>query len=313
MLMVILVCKVYKYSAGVEMQFYYYAALFGVGAVSVFASQKYSRSTKTYYDILIYTLLTGVMACGVFAVSAGFKFTLDARIFMYAAVYAIAAFIANSASIPIYRYMGIAEANVCRSSISLAVISVSGYIIFSEKVTVVSVIRILLMILATLAVYFGHKDIQNEKNKDKKAMGIGIFICVVVSFSGLLATVTSKAFAADERVSDTNSLFFFTNVIMIVISLIFVLAFKTAGKANAASDKLKLWQYGMIFLTTLASNIASLLQVLILETGNVSMYAPLSGALNLLAAQTVSVLYREKIKPLPLLLAISAVILGIFE
>ena len=295
------------------MQFYYYAALFGVGAVSVFASQKYSRSTKTYYDILIYILLTGVMACGVFAVSAGFKFTLDARIFMYAAVYAVAAFIANFTAIPIYRYMGIAEANVCRSCISFAVISVSGYIIFSEKVTPVSVIRILLMILATLTVYFGHKDIQNEKNKDKKAMGIGIFICIVASFSGLLATVTSKAFAADERVSDANSLFFFTNMIMIVLSLIFVLAFKMAGKANAASDRLKSWQYGMIFLTTLASNISSLLQVLILETGNVSMYAPLSGALNLLAAQTVSVLYREKIKPLPLILAIFAVILGIFE
>jgi hypothetical protein len=72
------------------MQFYYYAALFGVGTVSVFAGQKYSRSTKTYYDILIYTLLTGVMACGVFAVSAGFKFTLDVRIFMYSAVYAVA-------------------------------------------------------------------------------------------------------------------------------------------------------------------------------------------------------------------------------
>jgi drug/metabolite transporter (DMT)-like permease len=144
-------------------------------------------------------------------------------------------------------------------------------------------------------------------------MGIGIIICIVASLSGLLATVTSKAFASDERVSDTNSLFFFTNVIMIALSLIFVFIFKKAGKANEASDKLKLWQYGMIFLTTLASNIASLLQVLILETGNVSMYAPLSGALSLMAAQTVSVLYREKIKPLPLLLAISAVILGIFE
>lgn len=294
------------------MLFYYYAALFGVGVVSVFANQKYARSTRNYYEIFVFALITGIMGCSVFAVSSGFKLSFTAMTAVYSAFYAVAALISYFTTIPLYRYMGIAEAGVCKSSISLVVTAISGYVLFSEKVTLLSLIRIALMLGATFAVYYNTKTDKSLPSGNKTRL-IGIVLCIIAAFGGVIATVTSKAFANDTRVTDTNSFFFLTNVIIVVFSALVVLILNISSRKREKSDRIKPWQYGMIFVTTIMSNISSVISVLILESGDVSLYAPLSGALNLVSAQTVSVFYREKIKPLPLILAIFAVILGIFE
>ena len=208
--------------------------------------------------------------------------------------------------------MGIAESGVCKSSISLVVTAISGYVLFSENVTLLSLIRIALMLGATFAVYYNTKTDKSLPSGNKTRL-IGIVLCIIAAFGGVIATVTSKAFANDTRVTDTNSFFFLTNVIIVVFSALVVLILNISSRKREKSDRIKPWQYGMIFVTTIMSNISSVISVLILESGDVSLYAPLSGALNLVSAQTVSVFYREKIKPLPLILAIFAVILGIFE
>ena len=77
--------------------------------------------------------------------------------------------------------------------------------------------------------------------------------------------------------------------------------------------KIKPILYLIIIIATVASNIIALLNVLILKTGSVSLFAPLSNALLLFAYQVVGAIFKkEKIQVLPSVLAVVAIILGIW-
>jgi trehalose-6-phosphate synthase len=67
--------------------------------------------------------------------------------------------------------------------------------------------------------------------------------------------------------------------------------------------------YLLIAVCVLASNISSLLQIEILRISDLILYTPLSGALNLLAAEVVAVfIAKEKPQILATILAVSSVL-----
>lgn len=269
-----------------------------------------SEIFKTFKGIkrfFVYALVTGVMATAVFYVTSGFNIVLNSVTCIYGFVYGAAIFINYFFSLAIYKYMGIAESTFIKAGLSLVLLTVSGMIIFGERLTPLIVVQIILMLLTFLTIFFGNK----KDVKTKGVTAIGLFLCLGGVILGVICGIIAKAFAGDSRVTDENSFFFITNVFIVAFALLSVLVtnkinLKIIGKKFVQVSWLG---YLLIAVCVLASNISSLLQIEILRISDLILYTPLSGALNLLAAEVVAVfIAKEKPQILATILAVSSVL-----
>lgn len=299
------------------MAFLYYLGLFLCSAASTYSVQKYSRASRNFADIWIYTALTGLIAMGVFWVMSGFSLSFNLPTVIYSLIYGMLVLVIHFSNLLSLRYMGITQAALCSSTLTLVLSLLSGVLLFAEQANFITVGRILLMLAATwLAVL--RKDVSPAVliPGKKGRFFLGICLRLICSAASVGATVVTKYFAMDTGVTDTNSFFFMTNVVLTVISLL-SLAMFCRGDARGAARELKsigLARYGAIVLNTVASNLSSTLTVLILATGSVSYFTPVSGALGIIATESVAVLIaREKPNIIPIILAALAMLLGFLE
>lgn len=298
---------------------FYYSALFLCSIVSTFTIQKYGRASKTFTDIFVFALITSVVAMGFFSVTAGFRFEINARAFGYSAVLSFICILASVFNILTYRYLGAGEAQIFKSSVSLILSFASGFLLFKEKFTPISLIRASIM-LAAILILFSPKRTKEDPNTRGKTQGkktiAGFLFCLVTATISCASTITSKYIAIDDAVTNTNSLFFFTNVWMVLFSVLALLVLEKCNVKRLFTELSTIGRsgYACIVTNTVASNITSLLGVLILAVSSVSYYAPVSGALALLASEAVDIAVSRKLRnPIPMILAIVAILLGFFE
>ena len=191
------------------MTFFYYLGTFLCGATGTFAIQKYGRSNRTYQSIFVYALVTGIMAMGIFWVMTGFTLELSGRSVLYAAMYAALALVSYFTNLPAYRYLGISQVGVLSTGGRLILSMLAGGMLFGERLTWISVLRMALMLAATVLLFFEDRKgkAENEARRDRKLL-VGGLLCAVLIAEGTLAGVLSKYIALDPLVPDANSLFF---------------------------------------------------------------------------------------------------------
>ena len=284
-----------------------YAALFGCSVFNVWSSQKYARRSKASSDFLVYALITGAMAVVVFYVTSGFNIVLNTRTCIYGIVYAAVIFINYFFGLAIYKYMGIAETTFIRSGLSLILLTVSGIVFFNEEITLMLGIQIFLVLLTFLVIFLG----KNNGAKAKGVTAVGLLLCLGGVVLGVICGIIAKLFAKDTEVTDQNSFFFITNVFIVAFALISVIftnkfSIKEIGKKFGQISR---FGYLLIMVNVLASNFQSILQIEILRISDLIIYTPLSGALGLLAGETVAVfIEKEKPRILATILAMSSVL-----
>ena len=292
------------------MLFLYYTGLFLANTGIVFSNRKYGRDCRTLFDIFVYALIAGITACFVFFALSGFQLSFNGRTALYALSFAGVVFISYLTTISVYKYINASLVGTLSNALALIFTSLFGFLFLQEDAGLVAIVRILLMLLAMLFLY--RDNMRNTHSK--RAFLRGCLLCVIASLGTLASTAITKVFATDPLVTDSNSMFFLTNVYIVAISLTVLPLMKKGSFRHTARELkgIRPIQYLMVFVNTLCSNVQSLLSVLILAAGAVTLYAPLSAALNLLAAYAVSVFAKEKIKIIPLLLALAAAFLGAF-
>lgn len=299
------------------MTVFYYLGLFLCGAASTFSVQKYGRSNRTYQSIIVYALVTGIMAMGIFWAMSGFTLELSARSILYAAGYAALALLSYFTNLPAYRYLGVSEVGVLFTGGNLILSTVAGCVLFGERLTWISLLRVVLMLTAAVLLFFEDRkgSSENARRRDRKQL-IGLLLCAVLIVQGTLAGIVSKYIALDPLVPDANSLFFMTNLIITAVSL-FALPLLCRGRIGTCVSEFRSiapMQYLMILVSTAASNVSSLLGVLILAADAFTLFVPLSGALTILSTEAVAVLVvRERPRILPVTLACAAMLLAFFE
>lgn len=284
-----------------------YAALFVCSIFNVWSSQKYSRRSKGSSDFFVYALVTGVMATIVFYVTSGFNIVLNPTTCMYGFIYGAVIFINYFFILETYKYMGIAESTFIKSGLSLIMLTISGMVFFQEKFTVMLGVQITLVLLTFLTIFLGKK----KGAKAKGVTAVGLLLCFGGVVLGVLCGIIAKAFAKDSRVTDENSFFFITNVFIVGFSLLSVLITNKLSPKVIGEKFVKISWFGylLIAVNVFASNMHSLLQIEILRISDLILYTPLSGALGLLAGETVAVfIEKEKPRILATILAMSSVL-----
>ena len=299
-----------------DMIFIYYAGLFLCSAVTTFSQQKYGRAIRHRTDIWVYALITGIISMLFFGITSGFSILLNRKTFVYALILTAMAIISYFVQLLVYRYMGVVEVAVITMSGKLLLTSLVGFLLFSETVDLISVARIVLMLITVLLIFAHNKKGISKKNDSVRSFTlIGLLLCVAIVGIGVLNTVVLKYVAIDDEVTSSDALFFFTNAMIALFSVLFLL-FESHGRVGAFVKEFSTVSakgYLSIIAKTVAGSASSLLGVLILANGDVSLYSPLSSALGLLATEAVAVfILRERPKIIPMIPAIISIALAFF-
>lgn len=301
------------------MLFLLYSLRFAVAGLAIFAQRKYSHSVHGIFDLSVYSVVTGIIASIFFWCTGGFHVALNTRTLVFSAVYAAIALTAQWLGILSLKKNGIAVTSVVSSSVSLLVTWLMGIMLFDERFTIVSMVRCLLMLASGILIAAPDKPDLPEKTaagKKRPEISKNLLIPVLMGINSTLAVLVSKFFAIDlekELVTDSNSFFFMTNIFIILVNLVILPLSAKRERESVLTHlrSLKPKQYLLIATSTVTSNVESLLSILILSIGTVSLYAPLSSAHTLIAGFAVGMIFfKEKPRVVPIILATASVLLG---
>lgn len=293
-----------------------YAALFLSVGAGLFTQKKYGKSVSSAADLSMYSMITGIIACIFFWCSGGFVLAYNMRTVLYSAVYAVVVLASQFLLLVLYKRSGIAKTTVISSSAALFMTWGLGLLLFSEKFSAVSAFRCLLMIAAGVLIARPEMADSAAKSAPKAAGLRNMLMAALLGLTETCAALLSKFFAADERkglVTDSNSLFFMVNLILIGFNILLLSALERGNLRNTVEKlrKFSLKQTALIIGSTVSSNVTSLLGVRILALGSMSLYAPMNSALKLIAGFAVGrIFFREKPGILPAVLATASVLLG---
>lgn len=288
------------------MNFIYYLATFVFNTSATYANQKYARNLKSYAELFVYAIVTGCVASLFFYAISGFCIKLNGITLLYSGIFALVVISGYYCSLPVYRFMGVAEAGVFSSTLKLTLSYIFGILLYDENVDIRAIIRFLIMILCSLFMYLSlKKKVKSEKSVTFK----GILLCIGTALVGVLATVISKSFAGNKNVTDENSFFFITNIFICAFSLLAIIVINKGNPAKAfiSHGEKTTFKYLMIVVSTVSANMCSLLQIWILAGDAINLYVPISGAIGIISSALIALVFEHEKPPvIPILLACAA-------
>ena len=289
----------------------YYFGIFLFTVLSKFATIKFGRSTKSVFDLLVYSFITGTVASLFFLVTSKFSISLNFVTVIYSAIFSAVVIAAHFSSLILFRFMDVSSATVLSGTFTLILTFVVSTFLLRESSDITGILRCLIMIVASLLLHFPVRNGGVIRLHLESKGVIAVFVSASIS---VFASVISKSYAADSRVTDSDSFFFLTNIFIVVFSLAAILITKK-GEFKTVFDELRRFSrsgYFFITVSTVSSNVCSLLQILIFAAGDgILLYTPISGAISLIASGIVAVAVKEKPKVIPLALACTSLFISL--
>ncbi len=266
---------------------------------------------------LFYIFETSLFALFFFWALNGFTLSFNPRVIMYGFVYGIIVVVSLVPTIFMYNYASFAYITFLSGSLSLFFALLAGMTVFGEELTVDKVVRILLMLVATLIIFLGRnaegkkKEGADTDRPEKKRHSPKLYICIFASvILGCASTVLLKFYSQDAGVTDQNSMFFATNIFSALLTLP-ILPFTMKRDGVSLSDigkmlKSKKTVYSAI--TTANSNVASIIQITLLSMMEVSVLNPIAGALSFVAMAIAVPIMGERLNRYTVLSTATAIL-----
>lgn len=274
---------------------------------SKFCSNSATQSGPEGYGV--YLLVTAVVACIFFFCSNHFQITATLPTLLYAMGYAAIAILCNIYGLKVLLYADGASVTVISSACGLITTSGIGILLFQETLDWLKAARIFTMLCAILCIFLDvrKKDEPAPKGKRKKSLSF-LLVMTALILGNSASVILLKYYSMAKNVADENSLFFFTNVFMILAILPWSII-RLKRNPNRMADflpMLRLKSLSAITLSTLSSNINSLISVRLIRIMDVSVYTPVTSATGIISGLATSFILREKIGKWSMLAALLA-------
>lgn len=255
-------------------------------------------STSAY---TLFLTVNGLVACFFFWLFGGFRIALNRATLIYSIVYAIVITFILIFGLLIYKLATIAGVNIISAGFSLLGSMLIGYLLFDETIDLRTALRVLVMLIASILVFFDlrehdpSKDERIKPSRKKRLLTVGVFAGSILS--GYANVIVTKAFSRSPNVTDENSFFFMTNA-WIVLGALVVIAVTLAQNRKALIPSLSLLKPKKLFSlagNTFCSNVGSLIYLRLITLMDVSLYTPISSAVGMVLAVVSSWLFRERL------------------
>ena len=250
---------------------------------------------------LFFVLETSIFAMLVFFVLNGFRLYINPRVAFYGFLYGVIVIFSVAVGVFVYNFATISFVGFISSCFTLLASQTLGAILFGEAVTLSNLVRIALMLLAALISFIGAGGFKitaaGGSQNQAKRLAVALILTLIMGATGTLGTVLMKYYTADPGVTDSNSFFFMTNVFsgLLVIPMILIAAKRDGVKLSSLSEFVKGRRALYAMLTTVNSNIISVISILLLSLVDVSAFTPLSGALGFISIAVATPIIREKL------------------
>ena len=267
----------------------------GYRAFSKYCSDLTEQAGSTGYAIFL--LVTGLFACLFFFCFNGFQITATVPTLLYALAYAVVAMICSVYTLKAFLYADVASVAVITSACGLIATSGIGALLFYETMDFIKVLRIVLMLGAIFLVFADVRRQGTEAAAEKRRKGIHFFFILLMLIAGNCASViVLKYYSFASGVADENSLFFFTNVFIVLGVLLWLLfhLIRTPQKLKSSVSSFSVKSLFPIAAATGFSNLNSLVSIRLISQMDVSLYTPVSSAMEIASGVIVSFLFREK-------------------
>ena len=292
----------------------------GTTSFSKATSKVVAGASRAKYSLFL--TVNGLIACFFFWLFGGFSVTATRATLIFGAIYAVIVAASILLNMAAYGMVSVTGVNVILNGCGLLCTSAMGALLFGEELSIKNIIRILIMLVAIALTFIDTKrrgglaekseDSQKKAGKGKMARLVTVLVLIVaVSCAN---TVTLKYFTLAEGAADNNSFFFFTNVFLSA-GCGMVLLFETVrrkGRIDEAAEIFKPRAILPIVGNTAASNIGSLVGVILLSQIDVLVYTPISSAVGIISGVVGSLIFKEKLSIysyLAALVALAAVII----
>ncbi|MBQ6846569.1 MAG: hypothetical protein IJO61_05500 [Oscillospiraceae bacterium] len=270
-----------------------YCALTVGGTVLMKIFQKTTSSGMFY--LIMYNIINALFACGFFFVSAGFKINLNLPTIIYAVVYALIICINLSAQIVAFSKVSVSVVTVVSMAGGILFPSIFGIMWFDDNITWQLVVSSILIIAASILPFVSKNEDKNEKKRFSLA---AMLICFMMSVLAGVSTILVKLYAVDTSVCDSTSMFFLTNVAIVVICFVALAIYMIRNKNYGFKEVFRAFspiQLLNIVSKTAVVNVASIVQVLVLAEMSASTFSVLSSSICLVGTGLASALiFREK-------------------
>ena len=293
------------------MVYYFLSFLFTL--TGTYSQVKFGRSVKNVFDLLIFSLITGCIASVFFFIMSGFCIRINSATLVYSLIFSLIVAAIHFLNLLLFRVVDVSTATVLTSTLALILTFITGTLFLSEKAGIPELLRGAVMVAASVLLYFPAKNGENIKSRFKAK---GIIISLLIASARVSASVISNLFSKDPKVTDSNSFFFMTNIFVVVFALSAIFIIKKGSFVLLLSEikSFSAKGYALTGISTVSSNVCSLLQILIFASGDgITLYTPISGAFGLVAAAIISLIEKEKPKMIPLALACASLFIGLLQ
>lgn len=297
--------------------------LLGIHFLSRILSDVMRKKNSTAFSVdgitgsLFYVFETSLFALFYFWALNGFHLEFNSTVILYGFIYGIIVIISLIPSVFVYNYASFAFISFVSGSMSLILSLLMGMFLFSEVITVEKLLRVVIMLCATAVMFIGRNsnkaktEAENEsKTEKRKKLIIVLSTLAFMSLIGAASTAVLKYYSADTNVTDQNSFFFITNIFSAFLVLP-VLPFTMKRDKIKPSDLWKMVKSKKTIysaVTTLNSNINSIVMLLLLGMMDVSIYTPLSSAFTFAAVAVATPIIGEKLNRYTIIATVFAIL-----
>ena len=250
-----------------------------------------------------YTLFFAVnsfASCLIFGIFSGFKISINLPTLLFSALYALVVFLVLIGSLFVFKYAAISTVNIVTNAAVMLLTPIFGIIIFSDTIDLTGIIKIVIMLVAVVFVFLDSrkKESSSQKGGVKRAAIVCLLFFLTLRIIGSVAnSVVMKLYSNSATVSDENSFFFMTNLLLGSGALI-VLIIDLLRGASSPKETLRILTLKNVSVWTfnvLLSNIGSVLSIWMIAKMDVAIYTPTTAAIGIIAALVASISFREKL------------------
>ena len=285
-----------------------YILIFGITTFtnSIFSklcSNATRGTSKTTYAL--YYALHSAIACVFYFFSGGASVKLNTVTLLYSLALALLILLNMLISMLKLRYASILGAGILVSPISIMFTSLCGVLIFSETIAATTYIKVALLTVSALLIYFdlrvrtGKSESSDRAAEEKPKADLKKFFPLALAgvVLGAIQTIIPKMFALSDSVTDEHSFYLMTNVFMLLSSLFYFTLLSAKNKDNLR-DSLVIFEPKRLAPTVLnvvSNNICSLVLIPSLAAVDLSVYTPVSSAYGIVVSVVASLCFREKL------------------
>lgn len=271
--------------------------------------------TDTALRYLLYLSLNGLIGMIFFLFSSGFSLVIDRFSLLYSVICAAGVAGTLLCNIFLLRLSSVTGVHVLLSAGSIAGSAIYGPLLFHESINGLRILRIGIMMMAMLCIFLDeHKKARNapraDQKKKKSPQLLLALLLMIHLISSMSYSVSLRYYLRTAPTADSHSLFCLTNVLLLLGALLtfFFMALRQRSAVRPSLDMLHPRMIGLVGGSTVLSNIGSLISAELTLVLDASVLSPITSAISILAAFSITLLLKERFGRYTVLAALLALV-----